>query len=217
MQQRMDQPGTGAVASNAESREREGTPPSGEDRSAFWRAIAGMAISIAVACLIVMLEFTGASNRRAARIHRRVEALTARVSRLKEQIASERARVATANREMNISETLRAILRAPDAAILPLAQVSRPASAATSSRAATAALVLSAQENRAVLIASGLKQPSGSSVFVLWYGGPRGTPMRAAEFRAEPDGSAIVPAELPASGAVISAEVTAESVAFGAD
>ena len=139
--------------------------PHRRDSAALWRAMAGMAISLALACLIVMLELTGQAAHRADRMHRHAEALRSRVSRLESEIADERARIATAHRELAAAEELRAILRAPDAAMLPLAPGARAAGArgspaARASRRPQATLALAPREHRAVLIVAGLKSGS---------------------------------------------------------
>ncbi|MGB6565178.1 MAG: hypothetical protein WBE69_21440, partial [Candidatus Binataceae bacterium] len=106
-----------AAAQLKRAGDAEGAPHR-RDSAALWRALAGMAISLALACIIVMLELTGQVAHRADRMHRHAEALRSRVARLESEIAGERARIATAHRELAAAEELRAILRAPDAAML---------------------------------------------------------------------------------------------------
>jgi hypothetical protein len=223
MEQRIEQVHAGAAIPDTESGERKNPPQHAGDTSARWRAIAGMAISVALACLIVMLEFTGESNRHASRIHRRVEALTARLSRLNGQIASERARVSAANREFQGEQALHAVLRAPDAAMLPLAPgrirtgpAAKLGTAIAGVQGAPAAtLVLSAQERRGVLIVTGLRSPAADRKFAIWCARPHEVPVRAAEFQPAPDGSALVAFTLPPGG-VSSATVIAEESAVSA-
>jgi hypothetical protein len=194
----------------------EGVPHS-RDSSALWRALAGMAISLALACIIVMLELTGQAAHRADRMHRHAEALRSRVARLESEIAAERARIATAHRELAAAEELRAILRAPDAAMLPLAPVARAAGApaAGASRRPQATLALAPRERRAVLIVAGLKSAANDTLFVLWWSAAHRAPVRAAEFRTAADGSALIAAALPdgleATAAMVTAEHGAES------
>lgn len=225
MEQGIDRIHAGAVVSEAEPPERRSTPQHGRDTAALWRAIAGMAVSVALACLIVMLEFAGESNRHADRIHRRVQALSARVSRLNGQIASARARAMAANRELQAGQALREILRAPDAVMLALGPAQLQAGAASKAgtsfagaeKAAAGTLVLSAHEGRGVLIVSGLKPSAAGDNFALWCAGSHGTPIRAARFRAAPDGSALVTFALPAATGVSSAAVVAEESAGAED
>ncbi|HVB82898.1 MAG TPA: hypothetical protein VNE82_23475 [Candidatus Binataceae bacterium] len=197
----------------------QATPPSppARDAAALWRALAGMAMSLALACLIVMLEFTGQAVHRADRLHRHAEALLGRVSRLQTEIAGERARIATARRELAAAEALRAVLRAPDAGLLALAPPASPAAAGGHSAAAAqrpeATLALAPSEHRAALIVAGLKTPAGDTQFVLWWNIPHGAVVRAAGFRTAADGSALVAATIPPGLDVTGAMVTAESAA----
>jgi len=185
--------------------------PHWRDSAALWRALAGMAISLALACLIVMLEFTGQAAYRADRMHRHAEALRSRVARLESEIAAERARIATAHRELAAAEELRAILRAPDAGMLALAPpFVLGAPGAGASRRPQATLALAPREHRAVLIVAGLKPAADDTLFALWWSAARGAPVRAAEFRTAADGSALVTAALPAGLEVTAAIVTAE-------
>jgi hypothetical protein len=185
--------------------------PRRRDAAALWRALAGMAISLALACLIVMLEFTGQAAYRADRMHRHAEALRSRVSRLETEVASERAGIATVQRELVAAEELRAILRAPDAGMLLLAPPAPPGA----SRRPEATLALAPREGRAVLIVAGLKPPANDTLFVLWWRASHGAPVRAAEFRTAADGSALVAAAVPAGLDVTAAIVTVEHAAQG--
>ncbi len=217
----LQRPGTGEAA------------PRRRDAAALWRALAGMAISLALACLIVMLEFTGQAAYRADRMHRHAEALRSRVSRLETEVASERAGIATVQRELVAAEELRAILRAPDAGMLLLAPPARPGASAAphaagapgagaagvprpgASRRPQAMLSLAPREGRAVLIVAGLKPPANDTLFVLWWRASHGAPVRAAEFRTAADGSALVGAAVPAGLDVTAAIVTVEHAAQG--
>jgi len=193
------------------------------EAAALWRAVAGMAISLALACLIVMLKFTGEANHRAARIRRHADALLSRIARLESQVASERARIAAANRELAAAQSLRGLLRAPDAVMLQLSPPTVPAATAADKtpppaerERAEATLALAPSERRAVLMVSRLKAPAADTIFVLWWGASRGAPVRAAaEFTTAADGSAVLSAALPARFAVASAMITAERAAKG--
>ena len=94
-----------AAAQLKRAGDAEGAPHR-RDSAALWRALAGMAISLALACIIVMLELTGQAAHRADRMHRHAEALRSRVARLESEIAGERARIATAHRELAAAEEL---------------------------------------------------------------------------------------------------------------
>jgi len=189
------------------------------DAAALWRALAGMAISLALACIIVMLEFTSQAAHRAARMHRHTQALLSRVSRLEAEIAAERARIVTAHRELAAAEVLRALLLAPDAGMLQLSPpVSPPAAGghkAAPAERPEATLAVGPKEHRAVLMVAGLKPAADDTTFVLWWSASHGAPVRAAEFRTAADGSALVTVALPARLNVTTAMVTAERAAEG--
>lgn len=235
MQQQVKEAPIDAEAGQLKRAEAGEIVPRRRDAAALWRAMAGMAISLALAFLIVMLELTGRAAYRADRSHRHAEALRSRISRLESEVADERARIATAHRELAAAEELRAILRAPDADMLPLAPPSVPRATAgpgataapRSSRSAVApgaadapgagvsrrpqaTLALAPREHRAVLIVAGLKSGADDTLFVLWWSSARGAAVRAAEFRTAADGSALVTAALPAGLDVTAAIITAE-------
>jgi len=182
------------------------------DPAALWRALSGMAISLALACLIVMLEFTGQAAHRADRMHRHADALFSRVVRLEMEIAAERARISTAHRELAAAESLRALLRAPDAGML-LLSAPHAAHAVASDERPEATLALAPAEHRAVLMVAGLKPAANETLFVLWWNAAQGAPVKAAEFRTAADGSALLTAALPPGFEVTAAMITVERAA----
>lgn len=219
MQQQVKEAPIGAAAAQLQRSGAADAVAHRRDAVALWRALAGMAISLALACLIVMLEFTSQAAHRADRMHRRAEALLSRVSRLETEIAAARARIATAHRELAAAETLRTLLRAPDAGMLQLSlPVSPPAAGGHKVAPAErpeATLAVGPREHRAVLMVAGLKPVTNDTLFVLWWSASHGAPVRAAEFRTVADGSALVTVALPAGLNVTTAMVTAERAAKG--
>jgi Anti-sigma-K factor rskA, C-terminal len=213
MQQQVKETPIDAAAAQLQRPQAAGTAPHKREATRLWSALAGMALSLALACVIVMLEFTSQAAHRANRLHRHAEALLARVSHLQTEVAGERARVVTARRELAAAQALRALLRAPDAGMLLLAP---PAAAGGHNIAAAqrpkATLALAPKEHRAVLIVAGLKTPAGDTLFVLWWRASHGAPVRAAGFRTAADGSALVTAAMPPGLDVTGAMVTAERV-----
>ena len=208
------------IAAEAAQLQRSGAAEAvahGREAAALWRALAGMAISLALASVIVMLEFTSQAAHRADRMHRHADALHWRVSRLEDEIAAERARIATARRELAAAEALRAVLRAPDAGMLLLSPPASPPAKgghnAAPAQRPGATLALGLKEHRAVLMVAGLKSPANGTLFVLWWSAPHGAPVRAAEFRTAADGSALVTAAMPPGLEVTAALITVESAA----
>lgn len=216
MQQQINEAPIDTAAAQLPGSQAPAAAPHGRDTAALWRAMAGMAISVALACLIVMLEFTGQAARRADRINRHADGLLSKVSRLEDRIAAERARNAAAHREFAAVETLRALLRAPDAAMLSLS----PPPAAGGNKVAPAPrpeamLAFSPKEHRAVLMVTGLEPPANDALLVLWLSPLHGAPLRAAEFRTTADGSALLTAAWPPALEVTAATVTVERPAKG--
>ena len=169
-----------------------------------------------------MLEFTGLAAHRADRMHRRSNAMLSRVARLENQMAAAHAQIATAHRDLAAAESLRALLRSPDAGMLllvppaPAARGGRTQAAAAAERARPeATLALGPGEHRAVLLVSGLKAPSNDTLFVLWWSAAHRAPVRAAEFHTAPDGSALLTVPLPPGLEVTAAMITAERPAKG--
>jgi hypothetical protein len=190
--------------------------PDGRATAALWRAAAGMAIALALACVIVMLEFTGQAAHRADRLNRLAGGLLSKISRLQARVAAEHARIAAAHRELAAADMVRALLRAPDAGMLRLSPPAAGGHKAAPAHRPEAVLALSPREHRAVLMVAGLKPPANDTLYVLWLSASHGAPRRAAEFRTAADGSALVTAALPPALEVTAATVTAERAASGA-
>jgi hypothetical protein len=218
MQQQVEETPVDAAMAQAPSSRADGSALRKREPAALWRALAGMAMSIALACVIVMLEFTSNLAHRADRLHRRAETLLGRVSRLQTEIAGERARIDTRRRELAAVEGLRALLRAPDAAMMELISPPAPPAAAgghkvASARRPEATLALAPKEHRAVLMVTGFTPTAADMLLVLWWRGPHGgSPMRAVGFRTAGDGSAIVMAAIPPGLEVTGATITLERV-----
>jgi hypothetical protein len=211
-----------AASDNAPSPTLAATAAPGREAGALWRALAGMVLSLAVACVIVAMEFSSQAAHRVNRMRRRLAALSLKVRKLEADISAERARLAAARRELGASGTLRAVLLRSDLATIRLAPASGAGAphgpgASQWARVGNAAgadslgalLMFSLKEHRAVLQVAGLR-PSTDQVFVLWWSATHGAPLRAAEFRTAPNGSALVVVPLPNGFMPVAATVTAE-------
>jgi hypothetical protein len=213
MPQRVEEAMIEAEATQIQPSRTAETASHKRDPAALWRAVAGMALSVALACLIVMLEFTGQAAHRAARMHRRADSLLSRVYRLDAERLAERVRIAAARHELADAEALRVLLRAPDVSMLLLSPPAAAGHSAAPAQRPVAMLALGLGEHRAVLMVTGLKPPAAEATFVLWWSVSQGAPIRAAEFRTAADGSALVTAALPPVPGVAAAMVTAERAA----
>jgi hypothetical protein len=213
MPQRVEEAMIEAEATQIQPSRTAETASHKRDPAALWRAVAGMALSVALACLIVMLEFTGQAAHRAARMHRRADSLLSRVYRLDAERVADRVRIAAARHELADAEALRVLLRAPDVSMLLLSPPAAAGHSAAPAQRPVAMLALGLGEHRAVLMVTGLKPPAAEATFVLWWSVSHGAPIRAAEFRTAADGSALVTAALPPVPGVAAAMVTAERAA----
>ena len=210
MQQQIKEAPIDAEAAHVQPAQAIDAAPRARAAAARWRALAGMAISLMLACLVITLEYTNQAIHRALRMSRHANALLSRVSRLESEIAGERAQIAAAHRELAATRTLRTLLRAPDADLLRLSPPPPVGHRIAAAHRAEAMLALSSRERSAVIMVVGLKPPADDTLFVLWWSIPHAAPIRAAEFRTPADGSALVMASMPPGIEVSAAMITAE-------
>src|SRR5690242_13629067 len=165
-------------------------------RPGLWRAVAGMAAALALACAIVAFEISHELIHRTSTYRSRISTLNRRVKHLKEEAASSKERLATARKEIAARDRLNAILSAPDLRAIKLAP-------ATSADPAAGIVKLSLKAGGAVLTASGLPAPNGSEVYDAWWMVKGAPPAKAGEFRSSADGTAMVYLDLPPQGATV--------------
>ncbi len=190
---------TMAEADEFRAQAQEPPPPGGRrrrlrprDGPSFWRAIAGMAVSVALAFLMVSIELHDETNHRLDWRLRRALSITARMTRVEGEIASDRAEIAAMRRETAESEVLRAVVLAPDATLV------RMRAEKVGVDAPAAVLARSLLERRAVLEVSGLAPPPAGMSYVLWWIVAHGqAPVRAAQFQPADGDSDIVTVAIP--------------------
>jgi Anti-sigma-K factor rskA len=180
----------------------------------LWRAVAGMALSVALACAIVALEFSDQAAHHVGRLQRRVSILVSRLYRTQAEVASERMQLAAMRRELAATEALRTVLLAPDLAVIRLAppKASSRRSAGTANSPG-ALLAFSPRQHSAVLRVTGLSPAPADKAFVLWWNAAaHAAPARAVEFFTAPsDGNALVLFALPDRFTPSAAIVTIEN------
>ena len=170
----------------------------------FWRAVAGMALAIAVACIMVTLETSSELSYRSATYRRRVHQLSSSLERMRGEIATADQQLATMRGNVLVRDTLNRILAASDVRLIRL----QPIDSGTKTGATIA---LSRKLSRAVLEVEGLPPAPPGQIYRLWWTLERGTMVAAAEFQTTIGRRAMVPAQLPPGGdAVAGAVVTAE-------
>ena len=172
-------PEQAAAASVAETR-----PPPNR-RSGLWRAIAGMAVALAIAAGIVAVDLSHELVSRISGYRSRIAKLNQSVDRLKHEAALDRQRLALARAElkerklMQSKDRIKAILIAPDHRTFKLG-------AANADRGT---LTYSGAMGGGVLSAKGLPPPPNGQVYDAWWMFTNAPPAKAAEFRSAPDGS----------------------------
>ena len=172
----------------------------------FWRAVAGMALAIAIACMIVTLETSSELSYRSATYRRRVHQLSSRLERLRGEIATADQQLAAMRGNALVRDNLNRILAASDVRLIRL----QPVDGGTKT---SATIAMSRKLSCAVLEVQGLPPTPPGQIYRWWWTLERGTLVAAAEFQTRIDSPAMVPAQLPACGeAVAGAVVTVESV-----
>jgi hypothetical protein len=179
----------------------------------LWRAVAGMALSIALACAIVVLESSGQAAHHVGRLQARIRVLLSRLYKTQAEVASERQRLAALQQELASSETLRTVLLAPDLAVMRLAALTAAARrSAGTVKGPGALLAFSPKQHRAMLRVTGLPAPPKDKTFVLWWSAIHGEPAKAVEFvTTPPDGRALLLVALPPAFNPAAAMVTIEN------
>jgi hypothetical protein len=173
-------------------------------RVRLWRAIAGMAVAITIASLIVSIELAGSLARRTNYVNRRVAALNAIVRTLRNQKLVQQRKLGSERERATVGEVYEKILFAPDLRTIKLAvpvekdrarEKTVPQTAGVD--APSGKLAMSESADAAMLEVSGLKPTGTFEVYRIWWMPRRGTPIWAADFLVADDGLASVPVDLP--------------------
>src|SRR5438132_7103479 len=90
-------------------------------RVGLWRAAAGMALAIAIACVIVLAEFSRATVRRLDYLHGRVKTLGESVGKLRIEAQDKERRFSIAERQLRSRDIVTRVLLARDVKKIPLA------------------------------------------------------------------------------------------------
>ena len=191
-------------AASAERAPAAGSVPPWYRRVAFWRAVAGMALAIAIACAAVAAEFSSELLARTRRYHNRLRQLSSNIIKMRGEIASADREIAGMRIAVEADDNLRRILAEPDARLIRLAAPGRAAQP-------SGVIAFSAGLRRAAIEIAGLPAPPGGLVYDLWWiCGKRG-PLKAARLSIGAGGKAALVIALPADGETIdSASVIAD-------
>jgi hypothetical protein len=173
-------------------------------KAAFWRAVAAMAATLAIASAVVTVEISKQLIVRTDHYRHRIALLRHRVERLRHEVEIQRRRLAVARSKMALHERLDSVMLAPDLETVRLL----PSSA---DKGVSASVAISTTAGAAVLKVAGLAALPGKQVYGAWWMLKGAHPARAAEFRTAANGAATVYLKLPPAGAtVVACVVTAE-------
>jgi hypothetical protein len=204
-------PEPAAIASRAEL-----PPPPDSRRSALWRAIAGMAVALALAAGIVVIDLSHELIERISHYRSRIASLNRSVNTLKREKDADEKRLADARNEIKERELMawrdriRAIMLAPDRKTIKL--VATTPQVPLSELLASGTVTISAKMGGGVLNARGLPAPPDGQVYDAWWMLKDAPPAKAAEFRSALDGSANGYLDPPPQGsAPLSLSVTLEA------
>jgi len=208
-------PATAAPSATAESPPSPGGPGNLSPwytHARFWRAIAGMALALALASVIVMLEISSELSYRSATYHRRIQRLSSRLQQMRGEIATADQRIAKMREDAVARDTLNRILAAPDVRLMRLEPGDADAKTQAKTNAKTKAMIaMSRKLSRAVLEVEAMPPTPPGRIYRLWWTLDGGAVVAATQFQTRLDWRATVPARLPSSGGAISgALVTSE-------
>jgi hypothetical protein len=179
-------------------------------RPGLWRAIAGMAVALALAASIITVDLSHELAERIAHYRSRIASLNRSVDTLKREKVADEKRLADAHQEIRERELMasrdrmKAISLAPDRRSIKLV-------APSAVDGASAMVIISARMGGAVLTARGLAAPPEGQVYDAWWMFKDAPPAKAAEFRSASDGSASEYLDPPPQGATpTSLDITLE-------
>ena len=162
-------------------------------RVAFWRAVAGMAFALAIACAVVAAEFSSALIERTHHYRNRLHQLSSNLIAMRGEIASADREIAGMRSAVEVDDAWKRIIAEPDARLIRL----------TAPRRVTAAggvIAFSPGLRRAAIEISGVPVlPRGRAYVLWWLCGKRG-PVRAARLSLGAADKAALMIALPGSG-----------------
>ena len=112
--------GQGPSAASVERVPAAASVPPWYRRVAFWRAVAGMAFAIAIACAVVAAEFSSALIARTRHFHNRLRQLSSNITAMRGKIASADREIAGMRTAVEVDDGLRRIIAEPDSRLIRL-------------------------------------------------------------------------------------------------
>jgi hypothetical protein len=179
-------------------------------RVAFWRAVAGMALAIAIGCAIVAAEFSSTLIARTLHYHHRLRQLTSNLTAMRGKIASDDREIAGMRTAAEVDDGLRRIIAEPDSRLIKLEAPGRAA-------APNGVIAFSPGLRRAAIEIGGLPKLPGGGAYTLWWTFGKRGPLMAGRISGAADKAALM-IGLPAGGesiegAIITIDSTTDSQA----
>ncbi|MFZ0659903.1 MAG: anti-sigma factor [Candidatus Binataceae bacterium] len=164
-------------------------------RLGLWRAIAGMALALAVGALIVSAEFSATLVHRTSYLNRRIASLNNAVHHLRQRVSSAEQKSHAAEEKTKADELLKRVLAAHDLQTIKLTTAAPPLPPNHPNAPASAAATLASSESEgaSILQVGGLGAEPQNHEYAVWWVGKRGHWSLAGQFHVEPDGKATVP------------------------
>ncbi|MGC1677803.1 MAG: anti-sigma factor [Candidatus Binataceae bacterium] len=165
-------------------------------RLGLWRAIAGMAVALAVGALIVSAEFSAVLVHRTSYLNRRIASLNSSVHHLRLRVSSAEQKSRTAEEKTKADELLKRVLAAHDLQTIKLTAAVAARLAPNHLNApipAAATLASSESEGASILQVGGLGVEPQNHQYAIWWVGKHGHWALAGQFHVEADGKATVP------------------------
>jgi hypothetical protein len=176
-------------------------------RVAFWRAVAGMAFALAIACAVVAAEFSSALIARTRHYQARLRQLSSNISAMRGKIAHADREIAGMRTAAEVDDSLRRIIAEPDSRLIRL---EAPAPAA----APNGVIAFSPGLRRAAIEIGGLPVVSGGSAYTIWWECGKRGPLKAARIGLGATDKAALVIALPSASEIIEgAMVTTDSLA----
>jgi hypothetical protein len=167
-------------------------------RVSFWRAVAGMAVAIALGCAALAMEALSELSSRNAGFHRRLEMLAARLSRLRAEATDAERQLVAIRAEQFARADVDRVLSAPDVTVLRLTPIA--------GSNAHGLVAVSKQAGDAIIAVGGLSAMAGHTG-VMWWLLARAPAAKAAEFDPDADGRRWRAIQMPPHGAKIAGAI----------
>lgn len=160
-------------------------------RAMIWRAVAGMAVAVALGCAVVLVEFSSELARRTDHFQNRIKSLRNSLLKTDRESKNIKRELASEDKQVSLDAGLRSILLAADFRAIKLSP------AADHRSGANGVVLLSRAQNKAILAANGLEPTDAADVYRLWWVGARGARIKGAEFTLSKGGAITVSASSP--------------------